>query len=328
MRSSSIMVFTLGALMLPAACATTDAGRARHDKVPAHSLFGDTIGLDHVLVWSRDQAAGEAFLRDRLGFRLTEMPGDYGAGIANKLIWFPNLSFIEFLWLADSDLTRDEAPEEYAFVSLRNGSNAFGLQVTDVDAAHAALDRAALRPLQPSAEIYDFDGPDGPLPPETSRWRFMFLESGALPGNPFFVDYNLPPDADVPRSDQPNGALRMSSVWILVDDVDAAAAAYRRAGFRPRGPVDVPGVGTGVALGAGEGELFLVAPGDEAHRGRLERFGPHVVGIGVAVESLGATRRLLEEKLGRSLPEFRGARGSSVRPPTLDALGVHVEFHE
>lgn len=328
MLSLLIRALSFAALLLPAACATTDAGRTQPGDIPAPHLLEGTIGLDHVLVWSRDQVSGEDFLRDRLGFRLTEMPGDYGAGIANKLIWLRNLSFIEFLWLADPDLARDEAPEEFAFVSLRNGSNAFGLQVTDVDAAHAALERAALRPLQPSAETYDFDGPDGPLPAEPCRWRFMFLESGSLPGNPFFVDYNLPPDADVPRSDQPNGARRLSSVWILVDDVEAATDAYRRAGFRSRGPEEVPGVGKGVALVAGEGEVLLISPGDDAHRKRLERFGPHVVGISVEVESLAATRQLLQERLGRSLPLITGAHGASVRPPTLDGLGVHVEFHE
>lgn len=328
MRSSSIRALPFGVLLLVGACATTAGVRTPPDGALANPLLAGTIGLDHVLVWARDGAAGEAFLRDRLGFRLTELPGDYGAGIANKLIWFRNLSFIEFLWLADPDLTRDEAPAEYAFVSLRNGSNAFGLQVTDVDAAHAAFEQAALRPLLPSSETYDFDGPDGPLPPEPSRWRFMFLESGSLPGNPFFVDYNLPHDADEPRSDQPNGARRISSVWILVDDVDAATAAYQKAGFSSRGRVDVPGVGTGVALGAGEGEMLLVSPVDETQRQRLEQFGPHVVGFSVEVDSLAVTRRLLEEKLGHSLPLFTGAYGTSVRPPTLVELGVHIEFHE
>lgn len=317
----------LGILLVLTGCATSTARPAATDQSSANPLLRDTIGLDHVLVWSQDHAAGEAYLRDRLGFRLTERPGNYGAGIANKLIWFRNLSFIEFLWLESPELTRTEAPDEHAFVTLRNGSNAFGVQVTDVDATYAALRQAALRPQQPSSETYDFDGPEGPRPPEPSRWRFMFLEPGSMPGNPFFVDYNLPPDASVPRSDQPNGARRMSSVWILVRDVGAATATYGRAGFRARGRVSVPDVGSGVALNAGEGEILLISPTDELHRSRLSRYGEHVVGFSIEVDNLAATRQLLQGRLELSLPQSRSVYGPSVRVPSLGPLGVHVEFH-
>lgn len=316
----------LSILLLLTGCTTGTARPVATDQL-TNPLLRDTIGLDHVLIWSQNAVAGEAYLRNLLGFRLTERPGSYGAGIANKLIWFRNLSFIEFLWLENPELTRTEAPDEYAFVTLRNGSNAFGVQVTDVDATHAALSQAALRPRQPSSETYDFDGPEGPRPPEPSRWRFMFLEPGSMPGNPFFVDYNLPPDASVPRSDQPNGSRRMSSVWILVRNVSAAVSTYGRAGFRPRRRVTVSGVGAGVALNGGEGEILLIVPTDELHRRRLNRYGEHVIGISIQVDDLAATRQLLQDRLELPLPLSRSVYGPSVRVPSLGPLGVHVEFH-
>lgn len=106
----------------------------------------------------------------------------------------------------------------------------------------------------------DPDGPDGPKPAVVNQWRFMFLKEGALPGNPFFLEYNLPEGAAKPRSDQPNGAKALSSVWVLVKDLAGAEMAYRRASFTPSRTVTVPGVGKGIALGAGEGEIFLLTP--------------------------------------------------------------------
>lgn len=316
------------AMLLLTACATTDVAKTSDDEALDSSPFGDTIGVDHVLLWSQDQTEAETYLSTQLGFRLTNVPGDYGAGIANKLIWFDNLSYMELLWLADPELTRNEAPDEFAFVSTRNGSNAYGLQVEDVDATFAALDAASLKPLEPSSETYDFDGPDGPRLPVVNQWRVMFLESGALPGNPFFVEYNLPSDASVPRSDQPNGAERISSVWILVVDVETSAARYQQAGFRARGPVEVPGVGAGIAFHGGDAEILLLSPINDVHSRRLDQYGEHVVGISIDVKSLAATRRLLEERSGPALPMFDSAFGSSVRPPALDELGLHIEFHE
>lgn len=314
-------------LLLLTACTIT------HDRNPLHVdsrdkfLFGDTIGLDHVLIWSQDHTVAETYLT-QLGFRLTELPGDYGAGIANKLIRFENLSFMEFLWLSDPEMTRSEAPEEYTFASTRNGSNAFGFQVTDIDSSYAALEAASLHPLQPGSETYDFDGPDGPLPPETSRWRVMFLQAGALPGNPFFVDYNLSSDATVPRSDQPNGAKRISSIWILVNEAELAAEKYKKAGFRIGRPIALPGVGKGIALDGGDAEILLVVPGNEIHRSRPSQYGEHVVGISVEVKSLSAVRKLLEARLEHAPPQFTSVFGTSVRPAALDELGLHIEFHQ
>ncbi len=291
----------------------------------------DTIGLDHVLVWVRQREAGEAFLTNRLGFRLTEQPGDYGAGIANKLAWLENGSFLELLWLRDPELTKTESPKEFAFVQRRNGSNMFGMQVQDIDDAHSALRRAGISLGDPSSETYDFDGPEGPRQPEPSRWRVMFVDSGVLAGDPFFVDYNLPEnDGPGPRSDQPNGARRVSSVWIVVKDVEQAAQAYQRAGFVRKGRVSLPDIkAVGVALGAGDGDILLLNPTSEGElRQRHRTYGDHIVGISLEVANLETTRRLLQERLEQSLPPVRGVYGRSILTPSMEALGLWMEFHD
>ena len=95
-----------------------------------------------------------------LGFTLSPKAGSYGAGISNKLIWFKNWSFIEFLWLSDAEKARVEAPKEYEFVANNNGSNAFGINIADADHTYAELAKAGLDPEKPGAEAWDPDGPN------------------------------------------------------------------------------------------------------------------------------------------------------------------------
>ena len=88
MRLYAILVLAIAACSPGAAVGSPDTVKAAH----RHPLIGDTIGLDHVLLWAGDQVAAEAQLR-RLGFVLSSKAGSYGAGISNKLIRFENHSF-------------------------------------------------------------------------------------------------------------------------------------------------------------------------------------------------------------------------------------------
>jgi hypothetical protein len=294
-----------------------------------HALIGNTIGLDHVLLWAGDQPKAQATL-ERLGFTLSPKAGSYGAGISNKLIRFENRSFIEFLWLSDPVKAEREAPDEYRFVRSYNGSNAFGVQVEDADDTYKALTAAGLKPDDPGGEAWDPDGPTGPQKPMVAQWRFMFLKGDDFPGNPFFVEYNL---ADGARSAPPihgNGARKLSSVWIVTSDAQAAEAAYDRAAFTRRALVTLPRLrAKGVALGAGAGDVLLLQPtGGGVLKQRLAKRGPHVVGMSVQVADLGVAQRLLEDRFGVKLNRFRGRFGQSLIAPTTDALGLLIELHE
>jgi hypothetical protein len=325
MRGLSLVVW-----LLCISCSTAaNRSGSGPEGVPAHPLIGDSIGVDHVLVWSAERGAGEA-LWEQLGFRLTEKPGYYGAGISNRLIWFENVSFIEFLWLSDPELTIKEAPAEYALVQARNGSNAFGLQVADVDAAWEILAAAKLNPDKPGGEAYDPDGPEGPKEPVVNRWRFMFLAPGSLPGNPFFVEYNLPEGTPNPRHDQPNGAKRLSAVWVLVRNVDAAEAAYARVHFRRKRTVALPHLGLeGIALSAGDADILLLRPtGEGMLREQLERHGDHVVGMSIQVASLAVTQEVLQDRGAPNFSRQSGVYGPSLLSPNMAPLGVLIEFHE
>lgn len=267
----------------------------------ASALIGSTIGLDHVLLWSKDPVAAERVLTHQMGFTIGAA-GSYGAGLANKLVRFENRSFIEFLWMTDPNAAKASAPWAYDFVTQHNGSNSFGVQVSSIDEAYSALRTGGLKPDEPMSEAWDPDGPNGPKPPIVNKWRYMFLEAGELPGDPFFVEYQGGKPKDAPTvSPHANGARVLSAVWVAVEDLDSGRRAYERAGFSGGVSIDLPDLhGKGISLRAGDGNIVLMAPtGDGPLKERLKVRGPHVAGISVQVADLEATARVIEKDSGR-----------------------------
>jgi hypothetical protein len=314
-----------GAIALMGAASLFVAGVAAAQQNP---LIGGEIGIDHILLWSKDNRSAETAL-DKLGFTLSPKAGSYGAGISNKLVWFKNWTFIEFLWLSEPEKARAEAKKEYAFATTTNGANGFGISVRNADETYRTLAAAGLNPEQPGAEAYDPDGPNGPKEPVVNQWRFMFLKDASLAGNPFFVEYKK--KAEGMRSERhANGAQRMSAIWVLVADANEAARKYTGAAFAPGRPIVLERLGLkGVALQAGEGEIFLLQPTRTgAYTQVLQRRGEHVAGISVQVSDLAATRKLLKERTGSEPMLHSGAFGRSLIPTVQAPLGLTFEFHQ
>ena len=294
--------------------------------VREHPLTGRTIGLDHVLVWASDRSSAETFLSKRLGFQLGPA-GSYADGIRHNIIRFANRSFIEFLWLSDPAAARKGAPWAYDFVSKHNGSNAFGIQVGSVDQAHKILAAAGLRPDEPMSEALDPDGPEGPKPPIVNEWRFMFLGEGAAPGEPFFVEYK-PKKVAPPSRPHANGAMRLESVWIGVSNLEKAKATYSKAGLQTVRSISNKWLNaSGVALQAGDGEIILLTPNGVGRlRKRLDVRGDHVVGMGIQVEDVRATKAFLGKHVQRS--RLGSADAGSVTVDATRELGVYVSFQQ
>jgi Glyoxalase-like domain len=320
--------FCIALMTLVLGCGTLDQRQTAESSRRVHSLIGEEVGLDHVLLWSGDQAAAEKALSDR-GFSLSFKAGSYGAGISNRIVWFENWSFIEFLWLSEPERAKAEAPEEYAFVSKYSGSNAFGISIEDADTTYAALSKAGLDPDEPGAEAWDPDGPAGPAKPIINEWRFMFLKSQALAGNPFFVEYRKA--SNEPRAEtHPNGALKLSAVWVLVHDLERAITAYRGAQFTPKGRVSIKTLElNGVSLSAGDGEIFLLEPAvGSSLRTALKDRGDHVYGISVQVANLERAKVSLSSDLESDHIRQKGYFGRSLLLPAESSLGLLIELHE
>lgn len=296
-------------------------------ETPARHVMA--TGLDHVSFWAQERSEAERRF-EQLGFNLTPKPGSYGAGISNKLMWFKNNSYIEFLWLSDPDRAKQEAPEDHAFASTQSGVREYAIQVTNAESAFAGFSTAGFKGEIDGSENWDPDGPSGPKPPQPSMWRNIFLERGQIPGNPFFIQYNLPADHAYPASYHPNGAQSVSGLWIVAADLGAAEAAYRRAGFSRTRKVEVPEWDLGgFALPVGGGEIFILSPGPKSpYLIPLRLRGDHVVAVSIKVPELRLAKRFVDSTDVKRVASDGGPLGPWVSAQVTDNLGFTVVFHQ
>lgn len=319
----------LAALLLSAAAQPAPAPTA------ADPLLGSGGGLDHVLVWTRDRDGVTAALAMKLGFNVRP-GGDFGDGIANRIVRFSDRTYLELLFFTrpESEMQGDARD---AFRATDHGtlSNNFGLEVSDVDATAAQL-RAAGLSLGPETPLtYDPDGP-GPLPAQPARWRSIgFLRPPLASSDLFFINYRRTPLTAEQEADlavftrHPNGARRISAIWLLTRDLDADAARLRRIGFVQTGPVALPHYGArGLRFAAARGSILLIAPAGSGEAATaLAARGPQVFAISVETDDLGRARRIVQRGYGAELETYAGPFGESFAAPTRSDLGLTIEFH-
>jgi len=319
----------LAALLLSAAAPPAPAPTA------ADPLLGSGGGLDHVLVWTRDRDGVTAALAVKLGFQVRP-GGDFGDGIANRLIRFADRTYLELLYFTrPSGELQGDALDSWRFTGRGTASNNFGLEVADVDAtaAHLRAGDWALFPETPMT--YDPDGP-GPLPAEASRWRTVAFQTPPLAASDFFFIHYRPqtltPEQEGDRlafTRHPNGARRISAIWLLTRDLDADAARLRRIGFVQTGPVALPHYGArGLRFAAARGSILLIAPAGAGEAATaLAARGPQVFAISVETDDLGRARRIARRGYGAELETYAGPFGESFAAPTRSDLGLTIEFH-
>lgn len=320
----------LAAVLLSATGAAAQTPPAATDP-----LLGSGGGLDHVLVWTRDRDGVTAALAVKLGFQIRP-GGDFGDGIANRLIRFSDWTYLELLFFTRpaGDLQGDPLAE-WRFTERGTGSDSFGLEVSDVDATAAHL-RAGGWPLSPETPLnYDPDGP-GPRPAQPSEWRTVgFLPPPLASSDFFFIHYQRETSTPLQLADRrafathPNGARRISAVWLLTRDLDADAARLRRIGFADAGPVTLPHYGArGLRFAAARGSILLIAPDGNGEAAQaLAARGPQVFGISIETDDLDRARRIVQRGYGVEIETYAGPFGQSFEAPTQSDLGLTIEFH-
>lgn len=295
-------------------------------------------GPDHVMMWVRDIRAAARNAETRLGFRMTP-GGDFGDGVANHLIMFSDMSYLELLFLTvPREQASAETLEGLDFLRAANGSNGFGIAVPSLERTAESLTVAGFAMKPPSAGAWDPDGPNGPRPTETSMFRTMSFEAPPVPGlEAFFVWYRPSPRWTVPqqanldrRSSHPNSARRLSAVWFATADPGAAGQALERMGMVRSGARDLPHLGArAVAYAAHFSHVLVVEPtGRGPIADALERRGPHVAGVSVEVGDLATARANVSRGYGRPMPLRRGPFGRGFVAPTMEDFGLLIEFHE
>jgi len=290
---------------------------------------------DHVLIWTRNVDKLTAIMAVKLGFQVRP-GGVFGDGVANRIIRFPNRSYLELLYFAKapSEL-QGQARRDYAATARGNVANNFGIQAADIDTTVRQLSRDGWK-LDPQTPMtFDPDGP-GPLPAQERTSRIVsFPRPPLIASDLFFIHYKPIELTATQRADSevftrhPNGALRLSSVWLLSGDPEVDAARLSRLGFVGRKPVEFPAIGLrGLEFVAGEGSILLLQPsGPGPAANALAGRGPHLYGVGIEVADLDRARRIVGRSYGETIVSYKGAMGDAFLVPTHGELGFVVEFH-
>jgi hypothetical protein len=287
---------------------------------------------DHVLVWSETAGAAERMFTE-LGFNV-RAGQVYPEGITASTITFADWSYLELLHFSDptKGTGNARAMAELAFVADGPGANSLAIQVDDVDAAAERLKREGFAVADVDPDMVDPDGAAGPAPPKPASWQdFHFGASPVAGVELFFIEY--PPDPrSTPEAEErfrartthPNGALRLSAVWVLVPDLDAEAETYRRIGFEVAPAAAVPQLNARARVAdLGGGAVILVESDDLPPEFETpRRTGPRVIGLSfeTEIDAEIQARPRLREAARRLSPVFQSQ--------TVGSLGFFIQFHD
>lgn len=303
----------------------------------ASAAQGEPVGgLDHVLIWTRNIDQLTSIMGVKLGFQVRP-GGDFGDGVANRLIPFADSSYLELLYFTRPEAQLAGNPlEMYATTERGTGANIFALEAFSIEEVERQLREKGWQLAPGTPMTYDPDG-EGPEPPRESMWRTVGFESPPLASSDlFFIKYNLSPPSPADKADQsvfrrhPNGAQRISAVWLLGKDAAADSERLLRMGFRRVGEVRLAKHGLrGFRFESGGETILALEPdGPGAAADALGQRGPHIYGISVAVGDIGLARRISEWGFGREMASYQGLLGESFAAPTASELGFTLEFHQ
>jgi len=294
--------------------------------------------LDHILLWGRNIDQATAIMAAKLGFQVR--PGRAPDGVANRYIRLPDTSFIELLGIAQPDVAEAKmdpgSRADHKELKGEPGARSFGIHTSALDAAQALLKQRgfAVTPIFSAAA----DDPDGQGPNSPPRWRLFAFDTSPLASHLFFIDYA--PGRKDPGSvlddrlsrEHPNGARELTSIWLLSNQVETDLKQLARMGFAEATPVRLPQIGArGYSIAIGPSHLLLFEPdGAGVAADALKRGGTQILGVSIGVSDLDRTQRRVErgyEVFDRHFQRYKSPFGEAFLAPTLDDLGVLVEFH-
>jgi catechol 2,3-dioxygenase-like lactoylglutathione lyase family enzyme len=301
----------------------------------AADVAWQTDGLDHIMLWTDNIDRTTAVFTVKLGFQVRP-GGDFGDGVANRLLRIGDESYIELLYTTKPRAElNDDTKKDLDALHATTGARTFAVHPLELDKLDGFLRGHGFELDPPSPLTYDSDGA-GPQPAVPSDWRTVsFAKSPITAGDLFFIGHaeeHLSPlqleDRAVTRA-HPNGASTWSSIWLLSSDVDADVKALEKMGFTNRGAVDLPQVGArGVRLQAGPDTLIVAAPNGAGIAARaLTSRGTHVFGLSIGVQDIDRAQRMAQRGYGTKLSHYAGPEGDSVLAPTYEDLGLLIEFH-
>ena len=292
--------------------------------------------LDHVLLWSKDIDRVTAILAVKLGFQV-RTGGDFPDGVANRLVWFYNDTYLELLYFTKAAAQLDgDALAAYRYAARGPGANSFALTVLDPEKARAHLESAGYPLKLPEPTLFTPEGP-GREPPQEPLWTTVGFQRSPLRGSEiFFIRYSDPPPTPEQRANSrvfrthPNGGQRISSVWLLVEDAEAERRALERLGIGERvTSVRMPHIGAHGFAVEFRGDRILVLQPDGSGQA-LEAFaerGAQLLGVSIETDALDRAKRLVERGYGTKIEPYTGWGGTAFLAPSRKDLGLIIEFH-
>lgn len=253
-------------------------------------------GFDHALVGVTDLEAARTAWR-RLGFTTCPRGKHIGWGTANYCIMFPD-DYVELLGIVDGS----QFVNNLDVFLAEHGEGLLGMAFasSDIDGLAEKLDGEP-QDLKRLLEL-----PEGTVEP---RFKLVHPPKRTLPGLSGFFCHHLTPEL-MRQTDwlsHANGARRIASITVAVDDVEAAAGDYGQV----FGAGNIHRDADNTCVRTGIGEVNLVAA--QGPKG--------LVDLSIEVDDLNATAAYLDN-VGVSCSQ--SARGLSVAPE--EATGARLSF--
>lgn len=312
-------------------------------------LFGTTVSaadspptptvevsaLDHVLLWTTDVDAATAALAVRLGFQVTA-GGEFDDGIANRVVRFADETYVELLYFTrPAGQLEGDALAAFRYAERGTGANTFALSMADAAAMRRRLSGLGHALAPPTPDAYDPDGA-GPLPAIREAWTTVAFEQPPLRASDlFFISYAYT-RTPVQKADfavlsaHPNGATRVSALWLLVEDAEAELRRLEGLGVRATHTrVSFPQIGArGISVQLDDDRILLLQPtGAGAAADALGARGPQLFGVSIETEALDRAQRLVQRGYRTKVERYEGLAGDAFLAPSRGDLGLVVEFH-
>lgn len=325
------------ALLAPC-LALVGCGEGERDELGAYGadLLGEGRGLDHVVVAVRDLDASQSFFVDSLGFsraRRAQLPG-----VTNTVFWFSDTTYLELITVTDREQAMGFVPQLPEFLdSHERGAMYLGLDVESASHAVEYLSERGFEMTGPLAGSAALEGLDEPPP---DMWQVALFARPAVPADAiFFIEYDRttletlaerhPEYAPQQYMSHANTALGIQAVWIAVNDLAAAAAAFESVGLAA-GPTLERNFFTDRVrkIETGHGDILLFEPTEED--GFTARFmetrGEGIMGVSLRVGSLARAREVMAPAIARRLLPHAGFYGGAflIQPPLTRGLWIEL----
>lgn len=304
-----------------------------------HPLLGQGWGVDHVGVGVRDLTKAQRDYQ-QLGFKVSE-GGHFPGGLFNSIIDFENKTYLELLSVKEAQgntASQGDAAEIADFVKKHEGAMFLGLNVSSAKDAASYL----------KTQNFDVEGPDpgslmkeGETKPPPPQWYSVGTADKPAPNKlgfsvPIFLIEYLSSDwyekaRKEGRTEHPNTAIGIHTVWFAVHDLKSQLRTLRDAGFEADESRDLQLLGArGRELKAGSGTMILLESSDKSSvlQKYLSDHDEGIIAVSVEVSDLSKAHRMAESATNSKIGIYKGTYGQSFLLSPDVTHGVWLEMFQ